>query len=430
MTLVSSPSVSAAITNQEAYYISVLKPKNMPKAKESYPAKLIVDIKQTAMLSPARLEFKGNCGVNTEISDDELLKLLKESLKAVDSYKGLQNPVDDVLLVKELTDKLKFSDEDIDEILENWKKMLGLDEAFDLINGNIPIPESADAINAIIDGAQGENPLKPGPSVVGAFVDGVFITYEQYQKDIQKWDNIVKLSQAKARIRAYNYELAEKIRAYLAENGDWKITINAQTLSDMTYYQMPNAARLLWTADIDLKKTDGGFTTVAGGYSGLFSLKMDADFSPFDDGYAAYYANKLSPPGGFQYSVTGNSGPFSELKLEYEIPNCKLNISLPHGVNRHFFEENIPSSSLTQTQFTINVERTVQVTAPFGGGKLVEDWQIIEHDGVWATSQTTTNIIPGTPTQSTTNNDGGSDPWPPDTRGAVTMTLVIDMLGK
>jgi hypothetical protein len=420
---------ASALTSQETYYLATLKPVFMPRAKESYPAKLLV--KSTIRGIPSNLTFTGNCGVNAEVPDEEMLKMLKESLSAVSTYKELQNPADDKLLIESLTQKLDFTSEDLNEILDNWAKMLGYDEVLDLVDGNIPIPDAGDAINAVIDGAQGENPLKPGPSVVGAFVAGVFITYEQYQKDIEKWENIVKLSQAKARIRAYYSELAEKIRAYLAEHGDWKITINAQELSEMSYNQMPNAATLIWTADIDLKKTDGGFTTAAGTYSGVFKLSADADFSNYDSGYAQFYADSINVKGApFPYYVTGNSGPSSELKLAYEIPNCKLNISLPHGVTRHFFEENIPNTALTQTEFTIKSDRTVELRSN-SNPYVTMFWQQIEDDGVLAQNQATTVHYPAPiGPQTTNNNDGYNDPWPPDTRGSITMTLVIDMLGK
>jgi hypothetical protein len=415
-----------ALTSQENYYLEMLKPVYMPRAKESYPAKLLV--KSTIRGMPANLTFKGTCGVNAEVPDEEMLKMLKESLSAVSTYKELQNPADDKLLIEILIEKLDFTSEEWNKILENWSKMLGVDEVIDLIDGNIPVPDAADAINAVIDGAQGENPLKPGPSVVGAFIDGVFITYEQYQRDQEKWENIVKLSQAKARIRAYYSELAEKIRAYLAENGDWKIEINAQELSEMSYNQMPNAATLIWTADIDLKKTDGGFTTAAGTYSGVFKLSADADFSNYDSGYAQFYANSISK--GFSYRVTGNKGSVSELKLAYEIPNCQLRLSLPAGTSRKFIEERLSGETLNQTEFTIKSDRTVEVRSDSNPPTSIV-WQIIEDNGVMAQNQATTVHYPAPVGPITTNNDDGyNDPWPPDTRGNISMTLVIDMLDK
>ena len=425
-----------ALTNQESYYLATLKPKNMPRAKESYPVRLIVDVKQAAMISPAHLEFTGSCGINAEVPDDALVELMKSALPLTNGkYKDLQAVCDDVVTVRELTEKLSFKQADIDEIVSNWTKMLGVDGSWvkDVLSGNVPEIGAGDVVNSVIDAAGGNVPMNPLPQAPGAgtVVNGVFISYEAYQKDLEKWDNIVSLSQTKARLAVWNSALNGRICGYLAEHGGWKITINSQDVSEMTYNQMPEAARLLWTSDIELEKTDSGLESITGTYAGNFKLKMDADFSPYDDGYAQFYADSLNRNNPiFAYHVTGNSGAASELKLEYEIPDCQLGISLPYGVNRHFFEESIPSSNLTQTVFTIHSDRMVEVKSSSDPAVTFAK-QVIEEDGIWAINETQT-VHYGAPVgpQTMNNNDGGNDPWPPDTRGAITMTLIIDMLGK
>jgi hypothetical protein len=420
MTLVSSPSVSAAVTNQEAYYISVLKPKNMPKASESYPAKLLV--KSTIRGMPANLTFNGTCGVNADISDEVLIGLMKDALSLTGGkYKTLQAVCDDVVAVRELIDKLKFGDKDIQEILSNWAKMLGVDGGWvkDVLQGKFPEIGAADVINSILDVKDGEMPMNPLPSKpgVGTIVGGVFITYEQYQKDIEKWDNIIKLSQTKARLGGWHSALNQKIQDYMKDNGQWSIKINTQDLSDMSYNEMPNAATLIWTAEIDLKKSDGGFESIKGNYTGVFKLSADADFSNYDSHFVDFKLDELNKMGGGNFRKVGNEGPVSELMLAYEISNCKLNISLPVGTNRKFIEEKLPSEALTQTDFTIKSDR--MVSYQWGMGEIVQNfyYHYIEDNGVWVLN-----------TQNST--DSGNDPWPPDTRGNITMTLVIDMLGK
>jgi hypothetical protein len=260
-------------------------------------------------------------------------------------------------------------------------------------------------------------------------IDGVFVSYEEFWKDQQKYKDIVKLYQAKERLRAYNSLLSGKIRDWLAEHDDWSIVINSQDVADLTYREMPGSKQL-WTADIDLKKSDGGFGSINGTYSGVFKLSMDADMSTFDNGYADFEAKLWSSEFTHFYAI-GNEGQSSEIKLAYEIPNCRLNIALPSGVSRHFFEENIPSSNLTQTDFTVNVDRTATIRSTIQSGGYEEIVvQIIEDNGVYSYNDTQTLYIPGKSPFVTSNPDGAHNPWPPDTRGYVTMTLIIDMLDK
>ena len=195
---------SAAVSSRDAYYLSVLAPKPMPKAKESYPAKLILNVMG---MTPARLEFKGTCGINAEITDEEMLDILKASLPAVSSYRELQDPVDDKVLVREITEKLEFTDEDIREILDNWKSLLGLNFVSDIISGKTPGIGGSEVTTMLIEAAGGKVPVLPiipdAPGV-GTVVSGVFISFDQYEKDVEKYENIIKLSKAKERLRAYD----------------------------------------------------------------------------------------------------------------------------------------------------------------------------------------------------------------------------------
>jgi hypothetical protein len=268
----------------------------------------------------------------------------------------------------------------------------------------------------------------PGKPGLGTIVDGAFISFDEYQKDKQKYQDIIKLSQTNERLSIYKSRVRGLIRDKLKEKGGWRLEISAQDIADLTYNKMPGSKQL-WTAEIDLRKDDSELTSISGNYSGVFTLKMDADMSAYDNGYAAWFAKEISSP-GYAFAPTDNTGITSEIRLAYEIPNCRLNITLPEGKNRHFFEENIPNTALTQTEFTINTDRTVTVQAKLGDTTEIYTWHVEENNGYYKQSNHKVYIHPIRTDVIDDPPDEEMHDWPPNTTGNVTMTLVIDMLGK
>ncbi len=433
LTLAAMPvPAQAALEGRDAYYLAVLKPERMPRVKESYPAKLIFNLASPYL--SANVSFAGSVGVNAEITDEEMLEMLKASLPSAGSYSELQNPVDDKVLVRELTEKLKFSDEDLQNILNNWAALLGLDAVKSILGGKTPELGASDLAGAIIDAAGDEISIPGAPEMpggAGTIINGVFISYAEYQKDLEKYEDIIRLSQTKERLRSYYSAVGDMIRDRMAEKGDWRLIINAQDVADLTFMNMPGS-RQLWTADIDLVKSMDGLTSIEGTYSGRFNLSMEADMSAFDNGYAAWWAEEVSNQ-QTDYNVTANEGQRSEMKLNFEIPDCQLGISLPAGTLRHFFEEEIPSSALMQSHFSVSVDRTFSIRADLPQGSYTtSDQHITQFNGEFTRSETSTTFVnsPGAAPNVVQSDSPSSMEWPPDMRGSVTMTLVIDMLGR
>ena len=438
---------SAALSNRDAYYLSVLKPGNMPKAKESYPVKLLVEAPTTWLIQGKRdeqLEFKGTCGVDAEITDEEMLELLKESLSAVKGYQALQNPVDDKVLVQQLTDKLKISDKDIDDMLDNWKKLWGVDTVADLLSGKLPDIGASDVVNSIIDGLQGDIPMLPGVPGVGTVIDGVFISYEQWQQDQAKWKDIVSISQANQRLRAFYSKLSSKIKDKLVEKGVWTVRIDSQDWAEFRFEAI-NGNKQIWTADVELKKNDGDYGNITGSYTGRFELKMDCDLSVFDNiltdhfvefrnvrpnaldnkrvpGDTVLLSNKLQVYAGdggrgdeCRWSAVSNTGSPSVLQCAFEIPDCELNLALPAGTNRAFFEIPIPAYLVYMTEYTRQVDRTVAVVGVDSYNSYYYTYRLVMNDDMITVS------------------DGEyPDSWSDidDYSASLSMTLIIDMLGN
>ncbi len=424
--------VQATLANRDDYYVAVLKPERMPRVKESYPARLMFDLASPYV--PANVEFRGSVGVSAELTDEELLEMLKAALPAVDGYRELQNPVDDKVLVRQLTERLQFSDEDIQNILDNWAALLGLDAVKSILGGKLPEMGASDLAGAIVSAAGDEISI-PGmpemPGGAGTVINGVFISYAEYQKDVERYEDIIRLSQTKERLRVYYSAVNDQIRDRMAEKGDWRLVIKGWDVEHFDFMDVDGNSQQ-WSAEIDLVKSMDGLTSIEGTYAGTFKLLMEADLSAFDRDYATDWAIRVSTP-QTDYNVTARDGPKSEMKLEFEIPDCRLAISLPPGTSRYFFEEEIPSSELMQTHFSVNVDRTFSIRADLPQGSYTtSDQHITQFNGDFMRSETSTTFInsPGAAPTVVQSDSPSSMEWPPDLRGSVTMTLIIDMLGK
>lgn len=367
-----------AITNQESYYLSVLKPSNIKNINQSYPVKLIVNkAVWTGGVGKQNMEFFGTCGVSAEISDEEMLAILKDALSSVSSYKELQDPVDDKVLIQQTLEKLKVSQEDIDKMIENWQKLLGIDNVVSLLSGKIPDVGTSDAINAVIDGAQGNIPGLPGMPGVGNVVDGIFISYEQWEKDKAKWKSIAEMYEAKQRIRTYNMAVQEKINEYFSEHGNWTVKINSQDWADLRF-EAVDGNKQIWTADIELTKNDGSYGNITGTYTGRFAFKMDSDLSGYDANFGKYIVSDINAGGQGVIATTTEdilrwvgddcqliewTGKTSEMSCIFEIPDCELNLALPAGTNRAFFEIPVYGDEVYMTEYSRNINRTLSIAS-------------------------------------------------------------------
>lgn len=439
-----------AITNQEAYYLSVLRPSNIKNINQSYPVKLIVNqAVWTGKGEKQSMEFFGTCGVSAEISDEEMLAILKDALSSVGSYKELQDPVDDKVLIQQTLEKLKVSQEDIDKMIENWQKLLGIDNVVSLLSGKVPDIAANDAINAVIDGAQGNIPGLPGMPGIGNVIDGAFISYEQWQKDKAKWKSIADMYEAKQRLRTYNAAVQEKINEYFSEHGNWTVKINSQDWAELRF-QFVDGNKQIWTADIELTKNDGSYGNITGTYTGKFAFKMDTDLSGYDKNFGNYLFDDIRTGGTVMTETKAElvlrdcwssrkklqnvewSGKPSEMSCVFEIPDCELNLALPAGTSRAFFEIPVDKEEIYMTEYNRNIDRTIYMYASDVGWSdeaemnisMIDDQQ--NYSGTYQfhnhyTGETRTASIDN-PDWSLYNMEDIVD-YAPD------MVLIIDMLG-
>lgn len=389
-----------AISTQESYYLSMLNPSSAKGRSESYPVKLSFKAPNSYTDATELLEFHGTLSVNTGISDEDMLSILEDALSSVSGYEELQDAVDDKVLAEQSLEKLKVSQEDIDKMIENWQKLLGIDNVVTLLSGNLPNIGTSDAINAVIDGAQGNVPGLPGVPGIGNVIDTVFISYEQWEKDKEKYKDIVNAYNANRRLDAYYVRVSELMQEQRAEESSWTLKINEQKTASFEFLKIEGNTQI-WTTDIELKKTDGSYGNVSGIYEGRFCLNMDCDLSTFDSSIARDLAEwnsrddteKLderltfirelfySPYRGTSWSVIDESGSASSFYSSFEIPDCEMDLTLPIGVSRAFFEISIDSSVVYLTDYSVSIDRQFTLRGSSGAQKpIVHSYTIKSKD--------------------------------------------------
>ena len=290
-----------SISLQEQSWLSHLRPANLPKpnGKTSYPAELLVDIP-----NHTQVKLTGTCSFEGQLTDEDILAAIKQAA-AEAGYKSPENAVTDKLKIDELKNKLQFSKEDRERIIKNWLAMVGMDKVADILKGEFPSYGGTDAVGIVVGMiSSGELPgissLNPIPTDFGGFAQNIIIngttqTIEQYQRDQQKWKDIVELSQARARYREFTASLNTIIKNKTKEKTAWTIRIQNQTVQEQLYRAAPEIhLPYIYTSDIVLVKKDGNFDSPKGVYEGEFKIDIDVSLEDYDKNFHKYLAESFN----------------------------------------------------------------------------------------------------------------------------------------
>lgn len=452
LTLAMIPAVPAqALTLQEQSWLEYLRP-DVPKLEGSYPAYLTV-----SMPNGTSVKLNGTCGVGGSLDDDEIIGVLKRACSSVDGYKDPQNAVNDVVLVAAVKEKLKFTQEDMDQLQQNFLALSGFDKVADILNLTMPGVGGSDMASIAADIVQNGKPglgfLNPIPDSIGGFaqgliINGIFVTWEEFQRDKDKYKDIVNMSQANSRLRAYYGRVDELVRDAMSDKGVWTISITDQQVVDYGIHienlecQIP----LIVNADIELVKDDGSYGNIGGTYIGRFKVDADADFSEVDKNYPNMWAEKLnSTTGGNMLTIGGGtkwSGAYltanqpSEFKFALESTQTSVNLALPAGVNRTVFELPLDTTVLDATyHYIIDRVSAIQRKRPCGCTQTETSTFINEDDGeTLRTYQIIHTALDGACADPSHGGGAYSSPTDDtmpsqDIRNVIKLTLVVDMLG-
>ena len=412
--LLAAPVLPAqALSLQETYYLQILYP-NLPKNASSYPARLMV-----AMPNGVSVTLKGTCGMDASLTPEEMLAILKQALGAVKGYQELEDAAQDKHTQSQLTEKLKFTDEDVKEVMDNLLELIGMDDIpgmfnpiempdiealngdlfhdYELVNGAFEFGEQTGEIIDLLAG-QGDliDFVKPDllPSIQDLLYNGAKISWEEFQKDQQKYKDIVTLYQAKQRLRTYYAKVDELVKNAQSENGSWAIRIYDQQVVDYKIMSLISAPTipLIVSADIELVKDDGSYGNIGGTYTGSFKVDADGDFFEIDTNYHNMIAEELNSTAGASVLTVGGGTAWSgtsttvnrpsEMKFALESAQAAVSLALPAGVGRTIFELPLDATALDANySYVIDLVSEIQRREPDRGTTTWTYTMINEDDG-------------------------------------------------
>lgn len=438
------PLTAEAMSLQEQSWLSHLSPSNLPKprGRDSFPAEILVSVAQQQ-----QVKLKGTCSLEGKLTDDDVLDAIKNAATKA-GYKSPENAVDDKLKIDSLKNKLSFNEEEKNRIIKNWLSLVGMDKVADLLHGQLPSFGETDAVSVIVDMiSEGELPgastLSPVPTDVGGFaqgmvINGVFLTFDQFKRDQEKYKNIVELSEANARFREFSARLNSIVRDETRKKTAWTIRIQDQVVETQLYRGAPDInAPYIYTSDIVLKKNDGNFDSPAGTYQGSFELKVDVSLEEHDRNFAKlladYYNNKLKEtmgnvPASMYWTVvsqTVNRPSVNETTLSGGNVYVTLDRS---GSLGGVFELKLNTMALDVTRNRVLHDYVSVLQQKGEAATETLTWTDItdsETGTAYHQDHSIVVTINGETFESTNTDD---DPYPNiDVRGYIGLTLVVDM---
>lgn len=336
---------SVSLTLQEQSWMQLLRPSSLPNVASvtSYPVELQVAFPQFTPVT-----FEGKLTFNGQITDEQIMNALKSALSAVSEYKSLDDVTRDKANVDAILERLKFTPEDQDRIIHNWLSLIGYDKMYDLVRAKIPTLDAYDGVSALIgkmDEAAQEFGFDGLPDEANMLIAGIMVSIKEYQEDQKKYKDIVELSNARGRIREFYDKVNSLLRDEMAKNMHWTIRVFQQKFMEETFdYAYEIKAPYLYTADIELVKEGGDFSSFTGTYVGDFYLKLAADLSDYDKIFCQRVADQYTEnakKGQLNHtynaiSTTINRPSESECYVKGE--GVSVTLSMPYGTNRMKFE--------------------------------------------------------------------------------------------
>ena len=429
---------SAAMTLQEQSWLSLLRPA-LPaiQGDTSYPARLSVRLQG---FEPVELE--GTCSLTGGISDEEVLDALKKACSSVEGYKSPDDATADQRIASEMKNKLRFTAADQERIIKNILSIVGKDKLYDIVKGRLPDLDAGDGVGAFADAVMslGEelDIDVPDSDSAGLIVAGAVVSWKEFERDRQKYKDIVSLSKANGRLREYYYAVNNILADRASKNMKWVISINGRTRKEELFDAANGVkAPYIYTAGIELTKAAGDRGTPAGTYSGSFRLDVSADLSNYDANFHRYLAKSMREKGENQAggtvnwqaeSITVNRPSRSDTSFYGQ--NVSVNISLPYGVSRSLIELPLNPGALGfDHKFLIDMVYTVGVREKYGSN--VVTYTHIEDSETGTSYLKSYAVVTDASGKQTVTESSDEGEYPSfDPRQMIEMTLTVDMVGQ
>ena len=427
-----APASAASVNTAE--WLSILEPEKTVERRDvtSFEARLEVSMQGYSAT------LRGTCSIEGELTDEDLLEAIERGVAAVGEYGSPEDAVEDQMLIYKLNDKLKISEADQKQLIRDWLRLTGMDKVYDMLHLTRPSYGVEDAITVVAESIwKGELPglssLAPFPTgmsgfAIGGVVNGTVVSWEAYQRDKERYQNIVELANAKARLRRFNAAVREFLLERQKERQAWTIRIQDGVTQDQMY--MPTydiSAPYDYSSDIVLTKK-GGLDSPAGVYNGSFLLNIEVELWDFDMNFAKYLADKYtrSSGGRLQYHpVSMTVHRPSESMGSIGGDDLSLRVALPPGVLRTVLEYDVDLWKMQVLKEASNFDFVAEVACTQPGADIKGVYTMIQ--SVEENSSYVHLVFYNNGVKST--EDGQSGPYPDlDARSLLRARLVLDMM--
>ena len=432
--LLAAATPARAASVDTARWLSVLEPEKTVERRDvtSFEARLEVSMPSYSAT------LHGTCAIEGELTDEDLLEAIERGAAAVGEYASPEDAVEDQTLIYKLNDKLKISEADQKQLIRDWLRLTGMDKVYDMLHLTRPSYGVEDAITVVAESIwKGELPglssLAPFPTgmsgfAIGGVVNGTVVSWEAYQRDKERYQNIVELANAKARLRRFNAAVREFLLERQKERQAWTIRIQDGVTQDQMY--MPTydiSAPYDYSSDIVLTKK-GGLDSPAGVYNGSFLLNIEVELWDFDMNFAKYLADKYtrSSGGRLQYHpVSMTVHRPSESMGSIGGDDLSLRVALPPGVLRTVLEYDVDLWKMQVLKEASNFDFVAEVACTQPGADIKGVYTMIQ--SVEENSSYVHLVFYNNGVKST--EDGQSGPYPDlDARSLLRARLVLDMM--
>lgn len=433
-----------SVSLQEKSWLSHLRPASLPKpgGSTSYPAELVV-----SMAGHEDVHIKGACSLEGQLTDEDILDAIKKAASQ-SGYKSPENAVADKLTVAELKDKLSFSEKEKERIIKNWLSLVGMDKVADMLKGELPTYGETDAVTTVVGMiSSGKLPqakdFLPFPTSMsgiaqGLVVNGVYMTVDQYKRDQQKYQDIVELSNARARYREFQAHLNTIIKDKTKKNTAWVVRIQDQVVKDQLYRSAPEIyVPYIYSTDIVLTKKDENYENPVGLYEGEFKIDVDLSLEDYDKNFHKYLAEYLnnelkknSPvvlPAMLYSPVSQSVNRTSENKTTLGNTSVYVNLT---GALGGVYEMDLDTYALDILYQKVIHDQVSVIQKKTDGGTETLTWtEITDSETKTAYRQDHNHIVLKSGEElDTVNTD--DDPYPDvDVRSYISLKLTVDMSG-
>jgi len=382
----------------------------------------------------------------------------------VEGYKSPENAVEDLFTVQSIKEKLRFSDEDMDRMLKNWISMAGLDKVAALLGYIKYTPGAADIGNGLVDifnnlvqikmkspggpdlsiSSLDPVPMSTSDFITGGIINGVVVSYFELERDKEKYNDLVEMSQANDRLRRYMDRVRSLLLDKMSRNMAWTIEIDARDIKNVMYWTPGKmTVPVICDAQVELvRQSSGDYTQFTGDYVGTFKFSSTVDMSEYDANFHRYLAKAINDgelsvklPESFAKAteklkyepVSQTVNRPSDTHFTLESKDALVNLSLPEGVRRATLKLPIDTMALEQSEYVCVKDMLSTVALNTESASCTLNWAQME-DSVSGTYYLNSfgelrfysNVIPYD------NPESGSLPIP-DMRQYIQMQLTIDM---